>query len=256
MRTELTLLDWHSRFEQQARWTQDIRRYLYGRAALAGSQRVLDVGCGTGVLQHELQELSQAKIIGVDLALNHLKLATRNTQGALFTQGDAHVLPFSSGTFDMALCHFVILWVSDPLKVITEMRRVVAPGGAVLALAEPDYGGRIDFPPELTILGEEQRQSLRRQGADPEMGRKLAGIFRQAGLASIEFGVLGGQWHSPPSKAEWESEWRVLENDLSETRDEAIDTGKLKALDWSAWQRGERVLFVPTFYALGFVPHL
>jgi ubiquinone/menaquinone biosynthesis C-methylase UbiE len=256
MSTELTLLDWHARYEQQAHWTKAIRRYLYSRVSLGDSRRILDVGCGTGVLENELQKLSHTKIFGVDIAWKHLEMATRNTHGSIFAQGDAHTLPFQSNSFEIGFCHYLLLWVANPLRVVQEMRRVVIPGGAVLALAEPDYGGRIDYPPELSILGEEQRQSLRRQGADPEMGRKLASIFRQAGLASIEFGVLGGQWHSPPSKAEWESEWHVLENDLSETRDEAIDTGKLKALDWSAWQRGERVLFVPTFYALGFVPHL
>jgi hypothetical protein len=75
-------------------------------------------------------------------------------------------------------------------------------------------------------------------------------------LSSIEFGVLGGQWRSIPSKAEWDSEWRVLEHDLQESHKMSIHARKLKALDWSAWQLGERVLFVPTFYALGFVPDL
>jgi hypothetical protein len=66
--------------------------------------------------------------------------------------------------------------------------------------------------------------------------------------------VLGGQWRSAPSKSEWDLEWRVLEHDLQESDKASIDARKLKELDWSAWQRGERVLFVPTFYAMGIVP--
>jgi len=254
MGSALTLSDWHLRYIQQAHWTKDVRQYLYGRASLKSSHRILDVGCGTGVLETELQVICQAKILGLDIDRNHLDMATRNTRETIFIQGDAHELPFLSDTFDLALCHFVLLWVADPLQVVREMKRVVIPGGTVLALAEPDYGGRIDYPLELTALGEHQRQSLRRQGADPEMGRKLASIFHLAGLTSIEFGVLGGQWPSPPSKDEWDSEWRVLDHDLSESPNEAIDATAMKELDWSAWQSGERALFVPTFYALGFAP--
>ncbi len=255
MQTAPARVDWHQRYCQQARWTRDLRRYLYGRGSIEDARRILDVGCGTGVLAKELHELCNAKIFGVDISRNHLDLATRNARQAFFVQADALEIPFNPGSFDLALCHFVLLWVSDPLQAVREMARVVAPGGAVLALAEPDYGGRIDYPPELAALGEQQSQSLRRQGADPEMGRKLASIFHLAGLTSIEIGVLGGQWHSAPSNDEWETEWLVMERDLKELPGKEIDPSILKALDWSAWQSGERVLFVPTFYAFGIVPH-
>lgn len=247
-------MNWHQRYSQQARWTKDLRHYLYARASIENALRILDVGCGTGIQAAELFTLCKAKTYGVDIAQNHLLLATRNAPEAVYTQGDAHTLPFLTGAFDLAFCHFVLLWVVDPLQVVQEMARVVASGGAVLALAEPDYGGRIDHPPELAVLGEGQSQSLRRQGADPEMGRKLAGIFHDAKLTAIETGVLGGQWRTAPSQDEWDSEWRVMEYDLKGYPGEAIDARRLKALDWAAWQTGERVLFVPTFYALGFVP--
>jgi len=74
------------------------------------------------------------------------------------------------------------------------MARITRPGGAVLALAEPDYGGRIDYPIKLAQMGKWQIESLRLQGADPLMGRKLATIFNSAGFDSVETGVLGGQW--------------------------------------------------------------
>ena len=254
MQTVPNLMDWHQRYIQQARWTRDLRHYLYARASIENVRCILDVGCGTGVLAAELFELCKAKVYGVDIAQNHLEMATRNAHEGAFTQGDAHELPFLTGAFDLAFCHFVLLWVADPLRVVQEMARVVIPGGAVVALAEPDYGGRIDYPRELAVLGERQRLALLRQGADAEMGRKLAGIFHLAGLTSVETGVLGGQWGSTPSQDEWDSEWRVMEYDLKEYPREAIDASRLKALDWSAWQSGNRVLFVPTFYAIGYVP--
>jgi SAM-dependent methyltransferase len=199
---------------------------------------------------------SPIRIYGLDLNPEFLKLAMRISPGAWFCLGDAHALPFASRMFDLALCHFLLLWVANPLQVIHEMARVTAPGGAVLALAEPDYSGRIDYPDRLSILGKWQQQALVRQGADPEIGRRLGEIFLRAGLESVEVGVLGGQWAGKPAGNELESEWKVLESDLAHLWDRNSadffrELERLKTADLAAWDSGERVLFVPTFYAWG-----
>jgi SAM-dependent methyltransferase len=248
----LTKLEWHARFTQQARWTQDLRRYLFQRAGIENARRVLEVGCGTGAILSELlyQIPFQA---GLDIDRTYLDLAIRNSPEAKLTQGDAYLLPYPRDFFDFTFCHFLLLWVNDPLKVLGEMRRVTRPDGAVMALAEPDYGGRIDYPDKLALLGEWQIESLKRQGADPLMGRKLTGLFHKTGLESVETGVLGGQWSESPDWAAWESEWAVLESDLKKTFQDFESWKVIKDLDKSAYEKGERVLFVPTFYALGFV---
>ena len=254
MSGELSPHEWHNRYLQQAQWTRDLRRYLYSRVSLETSQHILDIGCGTGVLEVELEGLCCATLFGLDINSTSLELAMRNTQRTSFTQGDAHQIPYPSHSFDISMCHFLLLWVANPLCVVAEMARVTRPGGAVLALAEPDYGGRIDHPAGLAALGPRQSESLRLQGADPLMGRKLAGIFHQAGLQDIESGVLGGQWSGNPTEEAWNIEWQVLENDLDRPGVETPDLQVLKELDWAAWQRGDRVLYVPTFYALGVNP--
>ena len=81
-------------------------------------------------------------------------------------------------SFDICLCHFLLLWIANPLAALKEMRRIVKPGGWVLALAEPDYGSRIDFPPELEALGQAQSKALQSQCADVSVGRKLRGLFK------------------------------------------------------------------------------
>lgn len=247
---------WHTRFVQQAQWTQNLRRYLYGRANLATARRLLEVGCGTGAVLTELTMQSHGEIYGIDISNNHLDLAASNLPGTPLVLGDSHDLPYLNGVFDITMCHFLILWVHDPVQVVREMVRVTQPGGAVLALAEPDYGGRIDFPPELSLLGEWQQAALRQQGADPLLGRKLRAIFHQAGISEIETGVLGGQWSGKPDSGDWEMEWKILEDDLHtiEKRAAGSDIMRLKNIDKSAWEHGERVLFVPTFYAWGKVP--
>ena len=251
----LTPQDWHQRFAQQAQWTRDLRAYLYQRVGMQNARRILEVGCGTGVILADLPAQIPLKV-GLDVDQARLHMAIRNSQSTGFTQGNGHLLPYPDGCFDVTLCHFLLLWVTDPAQVLREMRRVTRPGGAVLALAEPDYGGRVDFPEELSILGQWQMESLRQQGADPRMGRKLAGLFHGAGVVFVETGALGGQWSGLPDWDQWESEWAVLESDLTKTSDilKISEVENLREMDRSAYQRSERVLFVPTFYGWGRVP--
>lgn len=241
---------------QQAKWTQDLRHHLYSQINFGLARRVLEVGCGTGAVLAELTMQTHGDIFGLDISANYLNLAARNLPGIALILGDAHALPCSAGDFDISLCHFLLLWVSDPIEVVSEMARVTQPGGFVLALAEPDYGGRIDFPSELGVLGDWQQAALRQQGADPLLGRRLRAIFQHAGLTDVEAGVLGGQWSGIPTPEDWEMEWNVLEDDLIGASNVLVtpELTRLQQLYKSSWEQGERVLFVPTFYAWGRVP--
>ena len=146
-----------------------------------------------------------------------------------------------------------MLWVTDPEQVLREMHRVTVPHGWVACLAEPDYGGRIDYPAELGPLGHWQSEALMRQGAVPEIGRQLMDLLHAAGLAKIEGGVLGAEWTSAQI-AEWDTtEWETLRRDLTNGQ-HARQLERLEAVDRRARQEGRRVLFVPTFYAHGRVP--
>jgi SAM-dependent methyltransferase len=237
---------WDRRYRQQAEWTRSLRHYLYGRLGLEQARGVLDLGCGTGALLSELTAQTGGDVHGLDINPHHLDQAQRSAPQAQLTLGDAHYLPYRDGIFDLTLCHFVLLWLSDPARALEEMRRVTREGGHVAALAEPDYGGRIDYPEELSLLGDLQRESLRHQGADPFMGRKLRELFHDAGLRDVESGILGAQWSGSLSANEIDLEWAVLREDLG---DKKID--HLKRVDEEAWKQGERVLYVPTFYAVG-----
>lgn len=251
--SKLTAQEWHARYTQQARWTRDLRAYLFDKAGLSAANRLLDVGCGTGALEPELRSFSPASICGLDIDRERLELAKRTSaalNGLDWVQGDALRLPLASASFDACLCHFTLLWLPDPLQALGEMARVVRPGGDVLVSAEPDYGGRIDYPPELSLLGEQQAAALRRQGADPLIGRRLRALIRAAGLREVETGLMGGQWSGPGDPQEAELEWSVLKDDLAGSLTVA-GLEKLQALDQQARAGGQRLLFVPTFYSWG-----
>lgn len=245
-------LDWHKRFSRQASWTRDLRDYLFARAGILHARRILEVGSGTGALAAELEQRSKPAVLGLDIDFAHLMLSKANAPASILVQGDAHALPVAPNSFDITFCHFLLLWVTDPAQVVAEMARVTRRKGAVLALAEPDYGGRVDHPVELAKLAEWQTQALRNQGADVTMGRKLAGIFSEAGLREVETGVLGGQWSLPVAFDE--SEWQVLLSDLKSISGDALKEADLREyyrIERLARTSGERVLFVPTFYAWG-----
>ncbi len=250
--------EWHKRFALQAGWTSNTRQYLYKLAGVSRAAQVLDVGCGTGILSEEIAHLGVKHPVGIDINAKFLEIAAGKDVGGEFTISDAHFLPFKRNTFDLSFCHYVLMWAADPLEVINQMVRVTKSGSAVLALAEPDYGGRIDYPSELEIINSWQTEALLNQGADPHIGRKIKGLFYRAGLENIEAGIIGAQWKASPSAADIESEWSVIQHDLStlykENSEFVENSEELKNLDLQSWADGQRLLYVPTFYALGWVP--
>jgi ubiquinone/menaquinone biosynthesis C-methylase UbiE len=243
-------VDWHARYSQQARWTGIVRKYLFERAGMAAAERILEVGCGTGALLTEFPSTNKMQLIGLDLSPSNAHQARQNAPSADITCGDGHCLPYQKGLVDVVFCHFLLLWVHSPVDVLKEMKRVVRKGGAVLALAEPDYAGRIDYPPGLEPLGRWQADSLRKQGADPDSGRKLLSWFISAGITPVESGIIAGGWSDAPTPDERALEWAVIESDLA-GQIPAQDIQKIRGIDNAAWKSGERVQFVPTFYALG-----
>jgi SAM-dependent methyltransferase len=241
-------MDWHRRFLQQAAWTRDLRINLYEQAGLTRARQVLEVGCGTGAILSDLD--TPAAVHGLDLEPFRLAEARAHVPNAVLVCGDALALPYPGQVFEITFCHFLLLWVRDPLQALLEMKRVTNPGGAVLALAEPDYDSRVDKPDALAPLGRWQAESLRRQGANPGLGSRLADLFRQAGIPPIETGSLSRQEGGLSTPEERDLEWAVLESDLAGWfPDQKIR--RMKAMDEQAWRMGRRVLHVPTYFAWG-----
>jgi ubiquinone/menaquinone biosynthesis C-methylase UbiE len=236
-------MNWHSRYLQQAAWTRDLRTYLFEQAGLKTARRVLEVGCGTGAI---LRELSAPTLHGLDLEAGSLAECKIHAPAASLTLGDGHCLPYPDQSFDIVYCHFLLLWVKNPLQVLCEMARV---GRSVLALAEPDYSQRVDEPSALKPLGEWQTEALRQQGANPSFGAALAETFYQAGIKLIETGPIQGQTVMN-SAEDWETEWAVIESDLAGFVP-GVEIQKMKKLDEAARRNGERTLYVPTFFAWG-----
>jgi SAM-dependent methyltransferase len=247
-------INWHHRYLQQAAWTSDLRAYLFDKTGLLQARRVLEVGCGTGAILSTLQTSASSSrtmsLHGLDLNAAALNEAHRHAPTAFSTRGDAHALPYPNRSFDIVYCHFLLLWVNDPLQTLAEMKRVTRSKGYVLALAEPDYTARTDQPDELVELGRLQNESLQRQGADISLGERLADLFFRAEINIIETGVIQSRDNDALSSEECQNEWAVIESDLAESVTKK-EIARLKKLDQEARKRETRVLNVPTYFAWG-----
>jgi SAM-dependent methyltransferase len=247
--------DWHQRYKHQAQWTAELREYLFQQAGVGAEDVVLDVGCGTGALVPDLISRGM-NYFGLDIDLTSLVFAKSATNNINVLQADGYSIPYRENTFDLVFCHFFLMWITDPDSILKEMVRVGKRGGVLMVLAEPDYGGRIDYPEALSMIGAWQQESLANQGANPKMGRQLTGLLAAHLFNPVQSGVLGGQWSNIPDWVNWTLEWEVLESDihLGNLGNHSRELSDLKRVDQNAYQNGTRVLFVPTFYAWGVIP--
>jgi len=166
------------------------RRFLRFVPVRSGA-RVLEVGCGTGVVLRDLAALvgRRGSVVSVDPSLTILKLARtlcRAGPGGRITlrHGDGAKLPFGAGRFDLALAITVILHVADPLRVVQEMARLVKRGGSV-GLQDQDFGMVAVTHPDRALTERIMREVAARIYEEPYSGRRLPALLREAGLTRV-----------------------------------------------------------------------
>jgi ubiquinone/menaquinone biosynthesis C-methylase UbiE len=100
--------------------------------------RVLDVGCGTGIVARQVAARldGNGSVTALDLSPNMLAVArtaaNRERLAIEWREGNAERLPFPDSSFDLVLCQFALMFVGDKAAALAEMRRVVSENGRVL----------------------------------------------------------------------------------------------------------------------------
>lgn len=163
-----------------------------GLVDLSGVQRALDAGCGTGAFLLPLaRRLSPhgATVIGIDLSEGTLGQARASVQAECLPVdcviGDVEALPFDDCTFDLVLANYMLYHVPDLDQAIAELRRVVRPGGTLLAATNGQ-----DHMRELWQVAE---QAFLRAGVSPQTVAEVIEQGRAAGALSFRL-ENGAEW--------------------------------------------------------------
>jgi ubiquinone/menaquinone biosynthesis C-methylase UbiE len=169
-----------------------LRRRFLKFVPVRSGERVLEVGCGTGVVVRDLAGLvgRRGEVVGVDASRRLIDRAralaretARHTRIA-WRVADAASLPFAANRFDAALAVTVILHVADPLRVVREMARVTRLGGRV-AVQDQDFGVVAVTHPEREVTERIMRGVAERVYEEPHSGRRLPGLLRAVGLVDV-----------------------------------------------------------------------
>ncbi|MDG2407218.1 MAG: class I SAM-dependent methyltransferase [Paracoccaceae bacterium] len=140
-------------------WTQLIGSQFIDWVAPKKQQRWVDVGCGNGAFTEQIIALcSPTDVQGIDPSQAQIDYANGRSleRVAFFQTGDGMDLPYDTNYFDYATMALVLFFVPDPTKGVSEMQRIVRPGGTIAAYVWDVFEGGLPMEPchaELRSMG-------------------------------------------------------------------------------------------------------
>jgi demethylmenaquinone methyltransferase / 2-methoxy-6-polyprenyl-1,4-benzoquinol methylase len=118
-------------FGQDPRW----RSFLVSRIDARPGDTVLDVACGTGAVALELLRRYRCRVVAVDQSPEMLAVARRRLGGRVeLRAARAEALPFEGASFDGLTFTYLLRYVDNPARTMSELARVVRPGGHIAML--------------------------------------------------------------------------------------------------------------------------
>ncbi|MDV8021685.1 class I SAM-dependent methyltransferase [Rhodococcus sp. IEGM 1330] len=154
---------------------------------LHGEQRVLDVASGPGNFTKFLSEklTGDGIAVGFDISEAMLARAVRDNRGprAAYVRGDAANLPYADGTFDAVCCYAALYLVPEPLRVVSELIRVLRPGGRIAIMTSCE----LRSTPLRVAIG----FGSGRMGVRMFPKNQFTDIFARSGMTDIEQEIRG-----------------------------------------------------------------
>lgn len=184
--------DEQERLRKQARFGEFT---VYQNINLSSVQHLLEVGCGVGA-QSEilLRRFPDLKITGIDRSTKQLQAAKTRLSSLPGAAGrfdlkemDATAMQFSSNSFDGAFLCWILEHVPDPIRVLSEVRRVLRPGSVIYITEVMNASFFLDpYSPNVWKYWMAFNEYQLEQQGDPFVGAKLGNFLLQLGYRDIQ----------------------------------------------------------------------
>ena len=180
----------HERLIRQAARLAPLTERLFREAGIGPGQRVLDLGSGVGDVAMLVARLvgHSGEVVGIErdprsLDRARARVAEAGLHNVSFIQSDVSQIT-ANKPFDAAVGRLILMWLPDPVSVLRQLSLLVRPGG-VVAFQEASWAPVFAILTHLSLWSASASlmcETMRRSGANPEMGLALYRIFQEAGL--------------------------------------------------------------------------
>jgi ubiquinone/menaquinone biosynthesis C-methylase UbiE len=206
------------RLHRQARFLEPM---VHDRLPFRRRRRLLEVGCGVGgQTEILLRQFPELHVTGIDINDDQLEEARRFLANLPWAAGrfdvskmDAEALAFAPGSFDAAFLCWVLEHVRNPPRVLSEVRRVLAPGSPIVCSEVLNATLFLDpYSPDTLrywMMFNDHQLDL---GGDPFVGAKLGNFLSSAGFGEVTTEVKSFHLdnRAPEERAEFLAYWTEL----------------------------------------------
>lgn len=196
-------------------------------AQIQSGKRVVDVGCGTGVLTQMVAKRvgPEGVAVGVDINAGMLNIARKKAPGIDWRQAPAEALPLDGDSFDSVVSQFALMYFEDQQVALEEMMRVLRPGGNLTVVVWDKLEKIPGFAAEdqlwQKIFGDEAADEVPYSLGDQQVLQRL---FASAGIFGAEIQTHRGTARFPSIEA-----W-IYAGVKGWTQDDLIDDEHLELL--------------------------
>ena len=198
---------------------------------LRSGSSVLDVGSGTGAFLIDVARTHTVHAVGIDSSEVMVETASDRAAAAgvdvQFVVGDAQRLDFPDDSFDRVNCSLVLMHLVDPATAVSEMARVLAPGGRI-AISEPDHDSFMIDSDDLTVARAIRGQIVAAT-RNPTMGRRLSRVVAESGLKVLDVSGFAIRF---PTQQVASNQFRVFDR-----LDDAVRAGEVDSEAADKWRR-------------------
>jgi ubiquinone/menaquinone biosynthesis C-methylase UbiE len=224
---------------------------------LKSPMRLLDFGCGPGTITTDLAEhlLPDGSVVGIDSSEAVIEQARstaieKGLSNVIYEAKSIYDTGYDTDSFDAAYAHQVLQHLAEPVRALSEAKRVLKRGG-ICAVREVDWGANSLWPQDdrLTKFFDVYNGVAERNGGDAFAGRRLKQWFGEAGFTDLKVTTSTWTFSDEPGLKWWGEQWaeRILQSDIAKR---AVEYGIATENDlaeisqgWLDWVQADGAFF-------------